>query len=96
MSDEPCNHRVANISGEDVHEDNYPAVVSEWEAAVELFNSPKTRIALPHPGHCLPFAYCPDCGSLIRWKRIREIPLKKFNGVPRVYSLYADRLKDLI
>ena len=82
MSAEPCNHRVANISGEDVHEDNYHAVMSEWEAAVELFNSPKTRIALPHPGHCLPFLYCSDCGSLIRWKRIREIPLKKVQRRP--------------
>lgn len=96
MSEEPCNHpRVANISGEDVHEDTYHAVMSEWKAAVELFNSPKTHIALPWD-ILLAILVLSGLRDVIRWKRIREIPLKKFNGVPRVYSLYADRLKDLV
>lgn len=90
-----CDHIVGSVGSIYCTAEMWPRYVSEFEAAVEFFNT--TRLAVPHPGFSERHAFCFKCGARIDPK-VFDQPIPKFNGVPQIYARYAkynERMKNV-
>lgn len=64
----------------------WPRYLSEFEAAVEFFNT--TRLAVPHPGFSERHVFCFKCGAKIDVAVFNQ-PIPEFKGVPKIYAAYV-------
>lgn len=81
-----CDHIIGSVGAIYCTAETWPQYASEFEAAVEFFNT--TRLAVPHPGFCERHAFCFKCGARID-PAVFNQPIPKFNGVPKIYARYS-------
>lgn len=70
------NHIVGDISRKPIRVLDWEAGVSAFEAVIDDFNIRGQRDEIQHPGWCIKFKFCPECGRSLSELNLRDLNWK--------------------
>lgn len=73
---ESNNHLVGEISRKVIRLSEWESSVIAFEAVIDDFNVRGRRVQIEHPGWCIKFKFCPECGMPLESLGLRNLNWK--------------------